>query len=124
MKAIKFLAVMSLCSWLNKAAAQTSLDTYIDMALKNNPSLKVYNYQSDALQQKIKSSSAWDDPMLYAGVMNLPVDFSFREDMMTMKQIGIQQNFSIGKKYAFKGAVVQKEFEASQYDLQAQQLSL
>lgn len=104
--------------------AQTPLDAYIDTALKNNPSLKAYSFQSDALQQKIKPSKALDDPMLYGGIMNLPTNFSFRQDMMTMKQIGIQQNFSVRKKYVLKGEVSQKEFEASVYDADAQRLFL
>lgn len=115
---------MLLVFWLLQAKAQTGLQAYIDIALTNNPSIHAYQFQSDALQQKIKPSKAWEDPMLYGGVMNLPVNFSFTEDMMTMKQIGIQQNFSVGKKYSLKGSVAQKDFEASQYDLQAQQLSL
>ncbi len=103
---------------------QTALQAYIDTMLKNNPVLHAYQFQSDALQQKIKSSQAWDDPMAYGGVMNLPLNFSFSEDMMTMKQVGIQQNFSVKKKYALKGIVAQKDFEASQYDLRVQQLLL
>lgn len=124
MKQKIFIAAMFLCSWLSKATAQSSLQSYIDTALKNNPAIHAYQFQSDALQQKIKPSKALDDPMLYGGVMNLPVNFSFTQDMMTMKQIGIQQNLSVAKKYSLKGSVAQKEFEASKYDVQSQQLSL
>lgn len=125
MKKIICLSVtIVLCSYFFKVTAQTSLNGYIDTALKNNPVLKVYNYQSSALEQRIKSSRALDDPMLYGGIMNLPVNFSFKQDMMTMKQIGIQQNFSIGKKYSLKGMVAQKEYETSTYDVNAQRLSL
>lgn len=124
MKLTRLILAIVLCSLLNRAAAQIPLSSYIDTALKNNPSLKAYNFQSSALQQKIKPSKALDDPMLYGGVMNLPVNFSFRQDMMTMKQVGIQQNFSIGKKYALRGTVAQKEFEASIYDVNAQRLAL
>jgi cobalt-zinc-cadmium efflux system outer membrane protein len=116
--------IVFLCSIQFHVSAQASLNSYIDTALKNNPSLHVYKYRSEALQQGIKPSKAWDDPLLYVGVMNLPTDFSFTQDMMTMKQIGIQQNFSVGKKYAWRGAVAQKEYEASAYDEAAQKLSL
>lgn len=107
-----------------EANVQTTLRSYIDTMLKNNPALHVYQFQSDALQQKIKPSKAWDDPMIYGSIMNLPVNFSFTQDMMTMKQIGIQQNFSVKKKYTLKGNLAQKDFEASQYDLRTQQLLL
>lgn len=124
MKLKNFITAVTFVLWLSQAIAQTPLSVYIDTALKNNPALKVYNYQSSALEQKIKSSKALDDPMLYGGVMNLPVNFSLKQDMMTMKQIGIQQNFSIGKKYSLRGMVAQKEYEASIYDVNAQRLSL
>jgi len=124
MKRIKFIAAAMFVLWLLQAKAQTPLQSYIDTALKNNPSLHAYQFQSNALQQKIKPAKALDDPMLYGGVMNLPVNFSFRQDMMTMKQIGIQQNFSVTKKYSLRGSLAQKEFEVSQYDIQAQQLLL
>lgn len=124
MKLKNFITAVTFVLWLSQATAQTPLSVYIDTALKNNPALKVYNYQSSALEQKIKSSKALDDPMLYGGIMNLPVNFSLKQDMMTMKQIGIQQNFSIGKKYSLRGIVAQKEYEASIYDVNAQRLSL
>lgn len=124
MKKKIFITAMLFVLWLSQVKAQTPLDAYIDTALKNNPSLKAYNFQSDALQQKIKPSKTLDDPMFYGGVMNLPLNFSFRQDMMTMKQIGIQQNFSVAKKYSLKGNIAQKEFEASIYDADAQRLML
>lgn len=115
---------MVLCSWLTKAAAQDPLQVYIDIALKNNPTLKAYQFQSDVLQQKIKPSKTLEDPLLHGGIMNLPNNFSFNQDMMTMKQIGIQQNFSVAKKYALKGKIAEKDFEASQYNIQSQKLLL
>ncbi|MBI4947203.1 MAG: TolC family protein [Bacteroidetes bacterium] len=118
------ITAISFLLWLAEVKAQTLLQAYIDTALKNNPSLRVYNYQSDAMQQKIKQSKALDDPMLYGGVMNLPANFNFRQEEMTMKQIGIQQNFSVAKKYSLKGNIAKKDFEASQYDLLAQQFIL
>lgn len=124
MKQLKLITVVFMCGTLSRVPAQTPLSAYIDTALKNNPTLKVYNYQSNALEQKIKPSSALDDPMLYGGIMNLPTNFSFRQEMMTMKQIGVQQNFSIGKKYSLKETVAQKEYEASIYGVNAQRLSL
>jgi hypothetical protein len=62
--------------------------------------------------------------MIYGGIMNLPTNLSFSEDMMTMKQIGIQQNFSVRRKYNLRRAIAQKEFEMSSYEVKAQQLSL
>lgn len=119
-----FITAILLLLWFLRAGAQTSLQAYIDTALKNNPLLKAYHFQSDALQQQIKPSKTLDDPMFYIGVMNLPTNFSFNQDMMTMKQIGVSQNFSVAKKYSLRGNVSQKEFEASQYDAETQKLLL
>ena len=124
MKTKIIIATIFLCSWISQATAQNQLQAYIDTAVKNNPALHAYQFQSNAIQQKIKPAKSLDNLMLYGGVMNLPVNFSFTKDFMTMKQIGIQQNFSVAKKYSLKGAVAQKEFEASSYEVQAQQLSL
>lgn len=122
MKALIFITGLVFGLWLSKVKAQYNLDAYIDIALKNNPSLKAYQFQSNAMQQKIKPSKALDDPMLSIGIMNLPTNFSFGQDMMTMKQIGIHQNFSVSKKYFLKSNIAQKEFEASVYQTKAQEL--
>lgn len=122
MKALIFITGLIFGLWLSKVKAQYNLDAYIDIALKNNPSLKAYQFRSNAMQQKIKPSKALDDPMLSIGIMNLPTNFSFGQDMMTMKQIGIHQNFSVSKKYFLKGNIAQKEFEASVYQTKAQEL--
>jgi cobalt-zinc-cadmium efflux system outer membrane protein len=124
MKLTRLILAILLCSLLNRATAQSTLSDYIDIALKKNPTLSGYQFQSDALQQKIHPSKALEDPMLFGGIMNLPNNFSFNQDMMTMKQIGIQQNFSIAKKYSLKGKVAEKDYEASQYNIQSQKLFL
>ncbi len=120
----KVLSVIGVCGCVQFATAQTPLAAYIDTALQNNPALKVYVLQSSVLQTRIGPARSLDDPMLYGGLMNVPVDLSLTQDMMTMKQIGVQQNFSVGKKYALKGTVAQKEYEASRFDADAQRLSL
>ncbi|MEO6883454.1 MAG: TolC family protein [Bacteroidia bacterium] len=104
--------------------AQTTLAAYIDTALKNNPSLQVYTYESSALQQEIKSAKALNDPQLNAGIMNLPSNFNFTDDMMTMEQVGIEQSFSVGKKYFLRNDVAEKNYEVSTYNVKAQQLLL
>jgi cobalt-zinc-cadmium efflux system outer membrane protein len=124
MKQIKFLAAFILVLWLSKVSAQIPLQSYIDTALKNNPTISAYQLQSNVLEQKIKPSKTLEDPMLYGGVMNLPNNFNFNQDMMTMKQIGIQQNFSVSQKYSLKGKVAEKNFEASKYNTQSQKLFL
>ncbi len=124
MKRNIFIATIFLSSWLSQATAQSPLQSYIDTAIKNNPAIHAYQFQSKALQQKVKPAKSLADPILFGGVMNLPVNFSFKQDMMTMEQFGLQQSFSVAKKYLLKGTIAQKEFEASSLEEQAQRLSI
>ncbi len=119
-----FIAVNRINAQITSPSWETTLQGYIDTALKNNPSVQAYQYQSDALHQKIITGKAMDDPMIYAGIMNLPVNFNFTMDMMTMKQVGVQQNFSVGKKYTLRTAMAQKEYETSTFDIVSQRLVL
>ena len=122
---ISFSIVVGILScWFSKTVAQRSLQSYIDTALKNNPALQVYSFKSKSLEQQIKSAGAWDDPMFFVGVENVPVNFSFSDDEMTMKRVGFQQNFSLAGKYSLKGKVAEKEFEASRFNTEAQKRSL
>ena len=69
-----------------------SLSDVIQNVLKNNDQAAAARYMEKAAQKKIGIAGAWDDPMLMLGVVNLPTSFDFKEDMMTMKMIGISQN--------------------------------
>ena len=106
------------------ACAQVSLQSYIDTALQNNPVLKVYSFRNQSLEQGIKPSRAWDDPMFFIGLENVPVNFDLNDDEMTMTQIGFQQNFSVGKKYSLKERVAEREFSAGKLNLAAQRILL
>ncbi len=124
MKLKYFMTIMVLCYWVNYSKAQDILQSYIDSAVKNNPSLHVYRLNSNALNQRKAPAKSLPDPVLFGGIMNLPTDLNFGKDMMTMEQIGVQQNFSVSRKYAIQGDMAQADYEASGFDYSTKKLWL
>jgi outer membrane protein, heavy metal efflux system len=82
---------------ISKPQAQTpsdtlKLDDVVNEVLAHNDKLAAARYMEKAAQAKVGPAGAWDDPMLMAGVINVPTNFDFRSDEMTMEMIGISQN--------------------------------
>jgi len=63
----------------------------ISSVIKNNDRAAAARYMAIAASRKVGPAGAWDDPMLMIGVTNLPTTWSFTEDMMTMKMVGLSQ---------------------------------
>jgi len=69
-----------------------SLTPIIKEGLAKNQSLKSFEYQTQALSEKIPAAGALPDPRLGFGLLNMPTDnFRFDEEPMTQKQIFIAQ---------------------------------
>ena len=82
-------------------------------ALRNNPDIQAARQEQEAARQKIAPAGALDDPMLEAGVINLPAEsFSFNREDMTMKMIGLSQRFPYPGKRALREEVAAREAEA------------
>lgn len=60
------------------------LDSLINVAVRNNPEIKMARYQSMAAQAGIGPATQLPDPMLTVSAMNVPTNLSFNSDMMTM----------------------------------------
>lgn len=121
MKIMKVL--FSICLFSSILLSQ-SLEDYIQIALENNPELKTYKLQVDALESKIKQASTPSDPMLMLGVINLPINFSFTSDMMTMKEIGISQMLMYPEKYSLMGKMSEKDYEIAKELYHSKKLEL
>lgn len=88
-------------------------------ALQNNPEIQAAQRGREAAQQRISPAEALDDPMLEAGVVNVPLASSpFNRDDMTMKMIGLSQRFPFPGKRSLRKEVASKEAEASDYGYQ------
>lgn len=87
---------------INKERALT-LSEAEAFALTTSPELKRFQAAGAALQQQAIADGQLTDPQLVAGIANLPTDsFSFSQDDMTMKQIGLQQTFARGRSLSMR----------------------
>lgn len=97
----------------------TPLAQLIAEALRNNPEIQAARKEREAAQQRIAPAGALDDPMLEAGVINLPTDsFRFDREDMTMKMIGLSQRFPYPGKRGLRQDVAAREAESVGYGYQ------
>jgi len=67
-----------------------------EIVLKENPRLKSLQFEAEMLKRRIPASSVLEDPKLKFGLNNVPTsNFSFKEDGMTSKEIGLSQMFPL-----------------------------
>jgi len=91
----------------------TPLEQLVAEAIENNPELRAARKETEAAAQRIAPASALEDPMLEAGVLNLPVrTFSFSREDMTMKMLGLSQRIPYPGKRALRRDVAQLDSEA------------
>jgi outer membrane protein TolC len=88
-------------------------------ALQNNPEILAARRDQEAAQQRIAPAGALDDPMLEAGVVNLPVNsLDFHREDMTMKMIGLSQRLPYPGKRALRENVAAKDAEGATHNVQ------
>lgn len=82
-------------------------------ALNNNPKIQAMERETLMMKSRIDWSTALDDPKLKFGINNLPVgSYSFTEEGMTSKEIGITQMIPVNK-LGIKRNIAEKEYEKS-----------
>lgn len=79
----------------------------------HNDRVAAARYMEKASYAKIGPAGAWNDPMLMAGVTNLPTSFDFKMDPMTMKMIGISQNIPYAGQKGLAAKAARAAAEAS-----------
>jgi outer membrane protein TolC len=120
---VLFLLLATAFPW-KAGAAEVPLPVshYVEAAFVNNPSL-------DAMRERIRMkenaairAGALDDPKAWIGVTNVPVrSWSFREEDMTGKEIGLSQMFPYPGKRKLRTEIVVREKEQTEFDLQEMQ---
>jgi outer membrane protein TolC len=89
-----------------------NLKQLIEEGLQNNPEILAANKKWEIFKEKVPQASALEDPMFGFGIINLPTNFSFKDEDMTMKEVSISQKFPFpGKRPLMKG-MAEKEAEA------------
>ena len=115
LRAAALAAALLPAAWA--AAAPLSLDQALDLALQASPMVRAARAGAAGAAERARAAGQQPDPMLSAGIDNLPVTgpqrFSTGAEDMTMKRIGLAQEWvPVGKRaarQALAAAVQQKE---------------
>src|SRR3989304_131737 len=95
-----------------------NVDQLVDEALQNNPEIQAAKIKWEVFKEKIPQSYALEDPMFGFGIVNLPTNFSFKEEDMTMKEFSISQKFPFPGKRPLMKEMASKEAEAVSTEIQ------
>ncbi|MEN8194140.1 MAG: TolC family protein [Bacteroidota bacterium] len=91
-----FLIVILIMSFMNVTAQNENepLDSLIEHAIRVSPKIKLLRSKMDVSKAKIEKGTNLPDPTLTLGLINMPTNsFSFKQEPMTGKIIGITQAF-------------------------------
>jgi len=92
---------------------------YVGKALSGNPSLASMRERIRMKENAQVRAGALDDPKVRFGVTNVPTrSWSFREEEMTGKEVGLSQMFPFPGKLRLKREAAGKEREQSVHDLE------
>ena len=99
-------------------AKAPALGSLIGEALQNNPELRAAAKETEAANQRVRPAGALEDPMLEAGLLNVPIQpFRLNREDMTMKMLGLSQKLPFPGKRALREQVAAKEAETLKYGL-------
>ena len=99
-------------------AGAPALASLVAEALKNNPELRAAAKETEAASQRVRPAGALEDPMLEAGLLNVPIQpFRLNREDMTMKMLGLSQKLPYPGKRALREQVAAKEAETLGYGL-------
>jgi outer membrane protein TolC len=118
-----FFSLFMLTLWPLSTSAQSekprlNVDQLVDEALQNNPEISAVKIKWEIFKEKIPQSNALEDPMFGFGIVNLPTNFSFKDEDMTMKEFSISQKFPFPGKRPLMKEMASKEAEAVSTEIQ------
>ncbi|MBF6024889.1 TolC family protein [Lysobacter niastensis] len=120
------LGLAPVCAW--SAPVGQSFDDAVRLAVERAPALEARRSQTLAAREEAVRAAALPDPRLTAGIANWPVTgadaFDFRVDDMTMKQIGVMQEFPARAKRRARQAVADRGIEQVEALSTAEQLAV
>lgn len=104
------------------ATAQTlSFDAALTLAESNQPMLDGQRAAIESSRQFAISAGQLPDPKLKVGVLNVPVNgqdaFSLNQDFMTMRMVGVMQEFPRREKRRLRGELAQLDGEQKSLEL-------
>ena len=113
-----FIILTPFSSSAQSEKPRLNVDQLVDEALQNNPEISAAKIKWEVFKEKIPQSYALEDPMFGFGIINLPTNFSFRDEDMTMKEFSISQKFPFPGKRPLMKEMASKEAEAVSAEIQ------
>lgn len=105
-------------------AESLRIEQVISAVLQNNDRLAAAKFMEQAAYAKIGSEGAWEDPMLMVGVANLPTNFDFKMDPMTMRMIGLSQNIPYAGQKHFQSKAAKAQAQAATQETKGTEIEL
>lgn len=118
-KAVSFALILSAMNGFTIAQNSNAvLDSLINRAIEVSPRLKALRNKKEISVSKIPQSTNLSDPMLTLGLANLPTNsFSFTQEPMTGKIIGLSQAVPFPGKLGTAEKVLNKDTEITQQEI-------
>lgn len=121
--AIALVALIAQLARSHPALAQSRdiADSLVRRALAANPQVRAADARAAAARSRVGPAGAWSDPMLMAGIQNLPVTreaspgahvAAAGPEPMTMKMIGVSQTIPYPGKTALRTRIARAESDA------------
>jgi cobalt-zinc-cadmium efflux system outer membrane protein len=119
MNKIRILIIGLTISFTAFSNGQTdSLKDLINIAIDVSPKIKMLEMKKLATSNRIEQNSNLPDPMLTLGLANLPVNsFSFTQEPMTGKIVGLSQAFPFPGKLSEQADVNRKDVDISEQEI-------
>ncbi|MEJ7687887.1 MAG: TolC family protein [Variovorax sp.] len=100
------------------AQPSLTLDSALQIAQQRSRQLSAQDYAASASRDMAVAAGQLPDPTLKAGIVDLPVNgpdrFSLTRDFMTMRSIGVMQEFTRSDKREARSARFQREAEVAE----------
>lgn len=103
-------------------AVDTELDSLVLLATQTSPAVRAALARAEAARARIGPAGARPDPMLMAGIQNLPVSEPGFADEMTMKMVGIGQTIPYPGKLSLRTRAAESELMAARLELEGARL--
>jgi cobalt-zinc-cadmium efflux system outer membrane protein len=104
---------------VTSAQSGSAADSLVRHALAANPRIRAAALQLDASRARIGPAGAWADPMLMAGIQNLPISKqsvahgTAAPEPMTMKMLGLSQTVPYPGKTSLRARMARAEAEVA-----------
>ena len=113
------VTILSVCADASAASSNQypkGLRDALAEAAANNPDILAARNEVEAALQRVAPAGALDDPMLEAGIIDLPTrSLSFSREEMTQKMIGLTQRIPYPGKRALRETIAEREADTRRF---------